>query len=67
MITLTVNGKEKIIDTTMDIPSFLETNGIDSQYVAVAHNGIVLEREEFPSVMLKDGDTLEIVRPVGGG
>ena len=67
MITLTVNGKEKIIGTTMDIPSFLKTNGIDSKYVAVAYNGIVLERAEFPTVMLKDGDILEIVRPVGGG
>jgi thiamine biosynthesis protein ThiS len=67
MITLMVNGKEKIIESMMDIPFFLKTNGIDSQYVAVAHNGIVLEREEFSTAMLKDGDTLEIVRPVGGG
>ena len=27
----------------------------------------VLKKEEFPTVKLKDGDVLEIVRPVGGG
>ena len=67
MVTLTVNGKEREIEGAMDIPSFLKANGIDTQYIAVAHNGVILRREEFPTVMLDEGDTLEIVRPVGGG
>ncbi len=46
---------------------FLKDNGIDSQFVAVAYNGTVLGRDEFPNVKLGQGDVVEIVRPVGGG
>ena len=51
----------------MDISSFLEANGINSPYLAVAHNGVVIRREEFAQITLQEGDSLEIVRPVGGG
>lgn len=46
---------------------FLKDYGIDSQFVAVAYNGTVLHRDEFPNVKLGQGDIVEIVRPVGGG
>jgi hypothetical protein len=35
--------------------------------VAVARNGDVLPREEWPQTTLQDGDVLEVVRMVGGG
>ena len=46
---------------------FLGSLGLDLQFVAVAYNGLVLERDSRASVTLNDGDSLEIVRPVGGG
>jgi sulfur carrier protein len=67
MIRLTVNGKLREYEGPTDLVSFLKGLGVDTQFVAVAHNGTVLRREEFPQVTLKDGDVLEIVRPVGGG
>lgn len=35
--------------------------------MAVARNGDVLHKSEYPEVILQDGDTIEIVRMVGGG
>jgi uncharacterized membrane protein YdcZ (DUF606 family) len=35
--------------------------------VAVARNGDVLPREQWPATTLQDGDVLEVVRMVGGG
>ncbi|MBI2872449.1 MAG: sulfur carrier protein ThiS [Chloroflexi bacterium] len=67
MITITINGKERKLDEPISVATFLKASGIDSQFVAVARNGVVLERQEFPRVVLQDGDVVEIVRPVGGG
>ncbi len=67
MITLTVNGKQRELEKVTALDLFLKDFGIDSQFVAVAYNGIVLHRDEFPNVKLGQGDVVEIVRPVGGG
>ena len=67
MINLTVNGKPRPIDDSMDLESYLDSFGLDLQHVAVGYNGDVLKREQYPEVVLRDGDILEIVRPVGGG
>jgi thiamine biosynthesis protein ThiS len=35
--------------------------------VAVAHNGDVIARDRYDEVSLNDGDSVEVVRMVGGG
>lgn len=41
--------------------------GWANKTVAVEHNGDALIRSEHPTVVLHEGDTLEIVRAVAGG
>lgn len=67
MITLTVNGEKRELEGPAKLTAFLETLGVNPRYVAVAHNGTVLERQRWSEVVLQDGDMLEIVRMVGGG
>ena len=67
MIALTVNGERRELEGPVGLTAFLESLGVDPRYVAVARNGDVLPREEWPNVTLQDGDTLEVVRMVGGG
>ena len=67
MPELTVNGKTRVLERSQDLVSFLKSYGVNLSFIAVAYNGEVLDKEEFPSIVLKDGDVLEIVRPVGGG
>ena len=67
MITLTVNGKPRDLAKPVTLDQFLHDNSIDIQFVAVAHNGNILRREEFSAVLLANEDVVEIVRPVGGG
>ena len=64
---MTVNGKPKDLAKRVTLDQFLQDNSVDSQFVAVAHNGNILRREEFGAVLLANGDVVEIVRPVGGG
>ena len=67
MISLTVNGKKKELSQETDLARFLRENNVDSQLVAVAHNGNVVKRGEYEGILLHDGDVIEIVRMVGGG
>lgn len=67
MITLTINGRRRELEGPTNLMDFLQDSGVNRQFVAVAHNGEVLEKESFPRIMLNEGDEVEIVQPVGGG
>lgn len=67
MIAVTINGRKLELPGPMRLTDYLESKGLTNRPIAVAVNGNVLRREEFASATLTDGDTLEIVRPVGGG
>jgi len=67
MIALTVNGERRELQGPIGLTAFLESLGVDPRYVAVARNGDVLPREQWPKTTLQDGDVLEVVRMVGGG
>ena len=67
MLNLMVNGKPRELEESLDLVSFRVSYGVNLQHVAVGYNGIVLEKEKFPETVLKEGDVLEIVKPVGGG
>lgn len=67
MIRLLVNGKSRSLEDSTDLESYLASFGVNMKYIAVGYNGEVVKKEEFPGVRLRDGDILEIVRPVGGG
>ncbi len=67
MISVTVNGKKRELESLIGLVEFLKENNIDTRFVAIAHNGVIVSKEQYQSVALKDGDTLEIIRPVGGG
>ena len=67
MITVTINGKPHELESTLTLVQYVESLGLNCQHIAAAHNGEVVSRENFGDVQLKEGDRLEIVRPVGGG
>lgn len=67
MMQITVNGKPRDLEREMQLPDFLRTHEIDPRLVAVAINGEVVPREQYDQVRVRAGDTLEVVRMVGGG
>jgi thiamine biosynthesis protein ThiS len=64
---LTVNGKPRDVESVSTLLAFLQDIGVDPRIVAVERNGDIVKRDRFGETMLGDGDTLEIVRMVGGG
>ena len=66
-ISLTVNGKPRDLPADSTIASMLEAIEMDRRMVAVAHNGDVVPRATYDDVVLHEGDSVEVVRMVGGG
>jgi thiamine biosynthesis protein ThiS len=67
VITLQINGKKVELDRATPLLSYLEKLGVNPRAIAVEHNGNIIERAAYQGVTLKDGDSVEIVRMVGGG
>jgi sulfur carrier protein len=67
MIAMMVNGKPRELNASVDLATYLASLGVNLQHVAVGYNGEVIKKERYPQVKLREGDVLEIVRPVGGG
>ena len=45
MLNLTVNGKNREISQSQDLVSFLQSYGVNLNFIAVALNGNVLDQE----------------------
>ncbi len=67
MITLQVNGKLVELERATPLLAYLEKLGVNPRSIAVEHNGTIIERTEYERATLNEGDTVEIVRMVGGG
>ncbi len=68
MTRLRINGVEAEIAVTT-VAELLAERGIDPtvRFLAVAVNGAVVRRAEWPALTLSSGDDVEIVRPLQGG
>ena len=51
----------------MTVSEYLATTNYDASRIAVECNGDVVFKSQYDIVILKDGDSLEIVSFVGGG
>jgi len=70
MNVLKVNGKEKTFapdKMPATIVDLLKLLGIDSATVVAELDGQIIERANFAATALKDGQSIELVRFVGGG
>jgi sulfur carrier protein len=68
MTRLLINGEEAEI-AAATVAELLAARGIDAKarFLAVAVNGSVVRRVDWPSQPLSPGDRIEIVRPLQGG
>jgi sulfur carrier protein len=67
VIALQVNGKPIELDGPTALTAYLEVLGVSPRAVAVEHNRMIIDRDAYPTTILRGGDVVEIVRMVGGG
>jgi thiamine biosynthesis protein ThiS len=67
-LSLTVNGDPRSVPAGTSLAEYLASLKLDPRLVVVEHNRTILRnRDAYPSIILADGDVLEIVHFVGGG
>ena len=67
-LSLTVNGDPRSVPAGISLADYLASLKLDPRLVVVEHNRTILRnRDAYPSIVLSDGDVLEIVHFVGGG
>jgi sulfur carrier protein len=64
---VTVNGKPMELPDGLTIDGLLTHLGVRREYTAVALNREVTPKHQYAQSVLRDGDKIEIVRPMGGG
>ena len=64
---ITVNGKAMDVADALSVEGLLTQLNVARQFTAVAVNREITPKAQYGSVTLRDGDKVEIVRPMGGG
>lgn len=64
---VTVNGEERRLPADSTVASLVEELSPPSRGVAVAINGHVVPRGEWPATALQDGARVEVVAAIQGG
>jgi sulfur carrier protein len=62
-----VNGKDMEVADGISVDGLLDHLGVTRKYTAVAVNRDVTPKSEYAATTLREGDRVEIVRPMGGG
>lgn len=62
-----LNGSNVSLSMNQTLYDLLEAQKFDITTIAVELNGEIVPRTLYKNVVLKDEDTLEVVRFVGGG
>lgn len=66
-MNVTVNGRPMELPEGVTIDALLARLKVQREYTAVALNREVAPKALYAETVLKDGDKVEIVRPMGGG
>ena len=62
-----LNGTNQSFANDISVSELLDNIKLSLSSIAIAVNGNIISKNEYKKTKLKDMDTVEIVRPVGGG
>ena len=62
-----LNGSSYEINTETNLNQLLNKLKIQKTKVAIEVNGVIVEKNKYPRVILNKGDKVEIVHFIGGG
>jgi thiamine biosynthesis protein ThiS len=66
-VEIVVNGSPMAVESGITVDALLARLGIRRDYTAVAVNREVTPKSAYGALTLREGDRVEIVRPMGGG
>ena len=66
-MVVSVNGKVMDLPEGTSVDGLLDHLKVKREYTAVAINREITPKTQYADTRLKDGDKVEVVRPMGGG
>ena len=68
VVRVVVNGQPRALPAGQTLADLLRAHDLDPRLVVVERNRVILrDRDAFATVVLADGDEIELVHFVGGG
>lgn len=64
---ITINSQTRTVDTGTTLTELIDEMGLDDKRIAIEYNRDILSHEQFSTITLQAGDTIEMVNFVGGG
>jgi sulfur carrier protein len=64
---ITCNGETKEIPSNTTLVSFITDMNLNPDTVVAECDGRIIKRDEYDTLILSDGNVLELIRFVGGG
>jgi thiamine biosynthesis protein ThiS len=64
---IVVNGRDMDVAEGLSVEAHHAQHGVKREYTAVAVNRDITPRSAYGDTVLRAGDKVEIVRPMGGG
>ena len=62
-----LNGAAGDCETGATVAELIDRHGLSPETTLVEHNGVALNRREWPFEKLQDGDRIEILQVAAGG
>ncbi|MBI5589679.1 MAG: sulfur carrier protein ThiS [Deltaproteobacteria bacterium] len=62
-----INGKQEELTESISIGELLARKKLDFDSVVVEYNRLIINKADFHNFVMKENDTLEVLRFVGGG
>lgn len=64
---LTLNGKSEEIPDNLSVLGLLKLKQLNPDFVAIQHNGGILQKDNLADKVLQESDNVEILHFMGGG
>jgi thiamine biosynthesis protein ThiS len=66
-VRVQINGEPRELPSGTSLRDLISTLNLAAERVAIEVNHVVMRRVDWPTMILKEGDRIEIVHFVGGG
>lgn len=66
-MNITLNGEDRVLAPGTTLQALLDQLEVNCDALVVQRNDDIVSRDQFAGTPLSEGDTLELVRFVGGG
>ncbi|MBW2329162.1 MAG: sulfur carrier protein ThiS [Deltaproteobacteria bacterium] len=64
---ITCNGQQREVEVDMSLASMLDSLSLPADSVVAEINMKIIDRDQYETTRLSDGDQVELIRFVGGG